>query len=121
MSTSRRARGSHIEMLAEAMLQRAGLKTVARNFTCRMGEIDLIMEDGNALIFVEVRFRETTAYGDPLETITKNKQLRIVRAANFFLQRNPEYLEHNCRFDAVGATGSPTAPDMRWITNAFSA
>lgn len=103
------------------MLRKEGLRLVTRNFTCRLGEIDLIMEDAATLVFVEVRFRETAAYGDPLETITRSKQKRIVRAANLFLQLHPQYRERTCRFDAIGMTGSPGAPEMRWITNAFSA
>lgn len=115
-----RRKGLHFERLAELMLQRAGLKTLTRNFNCRVGEIDLIMEDAEILIFVEVRYRESSEFGDPLETITKTKQLRIIRAANFFLQRHPHYFERVCRFDAVGVTGS-THLETRWIKDAFSA
>lgn len=116
-----RQKGLHFERLAELMLQRAGLTTLMRNFNCRAGEIDLIMEDTGILIFVEVRFRESTEFGHPLETITKAKQLRIIRAANFFLQRYPRYIERVCRFDAVGITGPSSRLDMRWIKDAFSA
>ncbi len=116
-----RRKGLHFERIAELMLQRAGLHSVARNFTCRAGEIDLIMEDHGILVFVEVRFRASSEFGDPLETITKAKQLRLIRAANFYLQRHPQYLERVCRFDAVGITGPEADQDVRWIKDAFSA
>jgi putative endonuclease len=116
-----RRKGLHFERIAESMLQRAGLHSVARNFTCRAGEIDLIMEDQGILVFVEVRFRASSEFGDPLETITKAKQLRLIRAANFFLQRHPHYLERVCRFDAVGIAGAEADQEVRWIKDAFSA
>jgi putative endonuclease len=116
-----RRKGLHFERIAELMLQRAGLHSVARNFTCRAGEIDLIMDDHGILVFVEVRFRASNEFGDPLETITKAKQRRLIRAANFYLQRHPHYLERACRFDAIGISGPDANQEVRWIKDAFSA
>lgn len=116
-----RARGTHFERIAENRLRQAGLRTLARNFTCRVGEIDLVMEDGATIVFAEVRYRESAAFGSPLETITSTKQRRVVRAAQVFLQRCPEYASRECRFDAIGLSGAPDDPDICWIKGAFSA
>ncbi len=92
-----------------------------RNFTCRAGELDLVMLDGAALIFIEVRYRERTGYGDPLETITSAKQRKLIRAAEYFLRRYPSFRDHACRFDAMGLSGPMNHVEIRWIKNAFSA
>ncbi|MGD9600719.1 MAG: YraN family protein [Gammaproteobacteria bacterium] len=116
-----RARGTHFERLAETKLQNSGLRTLARNFSCRVGEIDLVMEDATTIVFVEVRYRNSAAFGGPLESITSAKQLRLVRAAQVFLQRHPAYASRECRFDAVGISGTEERPDICWIKSAFSA
>lgn len=121
MAPTTRARGHHFEQLAEQLLRKAGLKTLERNFSCRSGEIDLVMIDHHDLVFVEVRYRQNSEYGSALETITPAKQLRLIRTANFYLQKHPEFANRACRFDAVGMTGAAEQPDMRWIKGAFSA
>jgi len=79
------------------------------------------MLDGSCLVFIEVRYRASSEFGTPLETITPRKRLRIVRAATVFLQREHRFREQSCRFDAVGITGPDEALAFDWIKNAFSA
>lgn len=116
-----RAAGARYEQLAEDYLQRAGLMTVARNFTCRMGEIDRVMIDGDTLVFVEVRYRADPGFVSPLASITPMKQRRVVRTAQLYLQRHPRFAGCPCRFDAIGITGSLEDPRFNWIKGAFSA
>ena len=116
-----RKKGLYFEHAAERYLVARGMRVRERNYNCRVGEIDLIMEEGRTVVFVEVRFRESASYGSPLETITPTKQAKIVRAASNYLLRNPQLSERACRFDAIGITGSAQPLDICWIKGAFSA
>lgn len=118
----RRARGDHAEQLAERWLLQQGLCTLARNYRCRMGEIDLIMRDGQRLVFVEVRWRSGNDYGGALASVTPRKQQRLVRAARHYLARHPRAAALDCRFDVLGlAPGEHGEPDFEWIQHAFYA
>jgi putative endonuclease len=108
--------GRDKEQLAADYLVRQGLKTIARNHRCRFGEIDLIMRDGKALAFVEVRYRASTRFGTPAETVTVAKQRRLAAAAADYLRSQPSMLP--CRFDVV-AIGDHD--QIEWIKDAFSA
>lgn len=116
-----RVRGTGIENRAEAHLNARGLETVARNHACRGGEIDLVMLDGDTLVFVEVRFRSSTRYGSAAESVDARKQARLVLAARHFLASRSEFAHHPCRFDVVAASGAVDAPRIDWISGAFSA
>ena len=78
---SSRQRGHDIESLTAQWLEQQGLITIARNHHIRGGETDLIMRDGDYLVFIEVRYRASASHGSPLETITPAKQRRLIRAA----------------------------------------
>ena len=119
--TANRTRGHHAERLAEAWLRARGLKALRRNYHCRQGELDLIMSDGDTLVFVEVRHRSSDGFGDSIDSITRNKRRRVIRAARHFLARNPRCAERVCRFDVVGMAGALSAPRFEWIQNAFDA
>ena len=110
---SRRERGQSAEQRACRYLQARGLRLRQRNVRSRRGEIDLVMEDGATLVFVEVRFRRAVAHGSPLESVGPVKQQRLVRAAHAYLQRHR--LDRPCRFDVVAITGD----DLQWVANAF--
>lgn len=112
--------GASYEKSAERYLQRHGLKILQRNYRCRRGEIDLVMTHDDCVVFVEVRYRASREFGDPLETITPRKQRRIIAAATHFLAGNPGLRDRTCRFDAVGVTGSGDSVEYDWITDAFS-
>ncbi|MFC0336042.1 putative endonuclease [Kushneria avicenniae] len=117
---SNRQRGHDIESLTARWLERQGLCTIARNHHIRGGETDLIMRDGDTLVFVEVRYRASTSHGSPLETITPAKQRKLIRAARFYLL--DKRLSCPCRFDAVGVTGEPPEGlHFEWIKSAFDA
>lgn len=112
--------GAGFEKSAEQYLQRHGLTTLQRNYRCRRGEIDLVMVHDDTIVFVEVRYRASREFGDPLETITPRKQRRIIAAATHFLACNAEFHDRACRFDAVGVTGRGDSVEYDWISDAFS-
>ncbi|MCY1499988.1 hypothetical protein D9M68_340250 [compost metagenome] len=113
-----RSRGQAAEALARAHLEASGLRLLKQNWLCRRGELDLVMLDGDTVVFVEVRYRRHAAWGGALESVDARKQARIALAAQHFLQREARWNKHPCRFDVI-ALGS--APHPEWIKNAFDA
>jgi len=106
MSESTRSVGLTAESVAAAFLEERGLVILQRNYAAAGGEIDLIAQDGETLVFVEVRSRASTELGDPVETITSTKRGRIVRAARAFLVAQGLDEERvACRFDVVAIAG----------------
>ena len=116
-STQCRARiGGAKEALAADYLAAQGLRLIARNHRCRFGEIDLVMRDGDSLVFVEVRYRGSSRFGSPAETVDSHKQRRLIAAAGHYLHANPSVLP--CRFDVVAISGQDR---IEWLQNAFNA
>jgi len=115
--TSRVAQGTAAEDFALQYLERRGLTLVARNVRCRSGELDLILRDGEQLVFVEVRSRRYSQFGTPAESVTRAKQQRLLRAAAFYLQR--QRLDLPCRFDVVAILHGGDPPQVEWIQDAF--
>jgi putative endonuclease len=108
------AGGAQAEEQALSFLLSQGLKLKERNYTCRLGEIDLVLLDGKTVVFVEVRMRRSGAFGGAAESITARKRKRLLSAARHYLARERTLPE--CRFDAV-LIESGGAP--RWIKDAF--
>jgi putative endonuclease len=108
--------GREAEDRAATMLESAGLQLLERNYRCRIGEIDLIMRDGESLVFIEVRYRRNAAFGGALASVDAHKQKRLVRAAQHFLLRRA--WSGPCRFDVVGIESTGGRPS--WIQNAFT-
>ena len=117
----RRARGRWAEEAAARHLAAHGLVCRERNFRSRYGEIDLVMEDGEVLVFVEVRSRGGSGFMDPAESVDRTKRRRIERTADTWLRTRRHTPLPACRFDVVAVTGEPTAPDIRWLRGAFEA
>ncbi|MGD9297496.1 MAG: YraN family protein [Chromatiales bacterium] len=113
-----RATGRRAELLARDFLRQQGLKPVDQNWSCRHGEIDLIMRERDVLVFVEVRFRKNSRFGTPAATVGHIKQRRLVLAAHHYLQRLGR--QPPCRFDIIAITAEPER-QMEWIRNAFDA
>lgn len=115
MRGSRQRIGQAGEDAALAYLQQQGLVLVERNFRCKGGEIDLIMRDGAALVFVEVRQRADSRHGGAAASVTPAKQGRLVLTAQVFLQRYRTLPA--CRFDVIAIDGGA----ISWLKNAFGA
>jgi putative endonuclease len=108
--------GAAAEQQAAAYLQRNGLVLLESNFRCRFGEVDMVMKEGSTLVFVEVRKRGSQAFGGAAASITPAKQEKIIKAAQFYLQRLQA--QPPCRFDAVLLDGGG---QVEWIKHAFEA
>lgn len=111
-------RGEQAEQWAANYLKKQGLTLIERNYRSRFGEIDLIMQDGCTLVFVEVRLRRNADFGGAAASIDIRKQQRIIRTSQQYLSslaRIPA-----CRFDAV-LLGDDQGKDAHWLKNAFDA
>ncbi len=115
-----KVKGDFFESVAQQYLTDQGLTALASNFHSRFGEIDLIMQDGKFLVFIEVKYRNTDQFANPLEHITLSKQKKITKTAKFFLLKQGlnEYNSY-CRFDVVSITGPSNEPKIIWLKNAF--
>lgn len=94
--------GNQYEALAAEYLQKKGYGIIERNFHCRQGEIDLIARDGEYLCFVEVKYRASGEFGNPLEAVSPGKQKRILRTALYYLTVKGYGDNQACRFDVLG-------------------
>ncbi len=119
--TAGRARGDAIESAALAYLQRHGLTIVARNARARGGELDLVMLDTDMLVFVEVRYRASNAFGGGGASVDLHKRRKLLHAAQVFLMQHPQHAQAACRFDVVDASGDPATPRLEWLRDAFRA
>lgn len=118
---NRTARGRSAEDTALSWLTARGLELMERNYRCPPGELDLVMRDGETVVFVEVRYRRNRAYGGAVESIDARKRARIARAAASWLQRRTCGRQPPCRFDVVVIEGDPRRPEIEWIRAAFEA
>ena len=113
--------GARYEDVALDHLTRAGLTLVARNYSCRYGEIDLVMRDRDIVVFVEVRYRRGAGFGGGIDSVDAAKRAKLVRAAEVFLIDHPRLAGAACRFDVLAIGGAEDAPSMDWRRNAFEA
>lgn len=116
----RKAIGLLGEELALAHLTAHGLTLVTRNYRCKMGELDLVMLDGNTLVLVEVRARARSEYGGAAASVDWVKQRRLVRAAEHLLMKRVELRRYPARFDVVAITTGQPETRIDWIKNAFT-
>ncbi len=113
--------GAKAEADAEQYLKQHKLKSVANNYRCRYGEIDLVMKNDNTLVFVEVKFRRSHSHGYAEEMVTAAKQQKIIAAAEHFLSNHSQYQQYNCRFDVVAVAYDNSQQHINWIKDAFVA
>jgi len=109
--------GSVAEARALDYLQGQGLRLLARNWRCKLGELDLVMQDGDTVAVIEVRSRSRTDFGAAAETVDARKLARRVRATRLWLARRPELAERPLRFDVV----TLDAGALEWRREAFDA
>ena len=115
-----RAVGAAAEQVACDFLNDRGLKTVARNFRCRLGEIDLIMRHRDYLVFVEVRFRAGRRIATAGVTVDHHKQRKLIRTAALFLARQTRLANSTVRFDVVAIDVDQSGQrTIEWIRDAF--
>lgn len=117
-SRGTRGIGDRGEDSALRMLLAKGYELVERNYRTRYGEIDLILREGECLVFVEVKLRRGAAFGDPAEAVTPRKQETIRSIAEqYIVEREPDFEE--ARFDVIGIQEGAGTPEVRHIEGAF--
>lgn len=117
----KRERGAAVEAAAREHLLAQGLREIASNAGFRVGELDLVMLDGDTVVFAEVRYRRDDRYGGGAASVDARKRRKLVLAAQAFLQRHRAYADSACRFDVIEAQGDPARPQLRWLRDAFRA
>lgn len=116
-------KGLHYENQAKNYLVEHGLALLQQNYHCRFGEIDLIMLQQEVLCFIEVKYRNSMAYGGAASSISTQKQKKIVKTALFFIIENEKFKQRSIRFDAllIQQQADNKSADIDWIQNAFYA
>ena len=115
-----RQRGKDAEGQALLHLQQHSLRLLAQNWLCKRGELDLVMLDGDTVVFVEVRFRQHRQWGGAVDSVDARKRAKLIMAAQYFLQCEPRWANYPCRFDVVAIEGRlDEPPRLNWIRNAF--
>ena len=112
--------GQIAEGIAAQYLIEKGLRLLETNFSSRFGEIDIIMQDQQTLVFVEVKYRASSQFGGAIAAISASKQKKIKQTAAFYLQEqelNAYNTDH--RFDVITLDGNINKPEINWLTNAF--
>lgn len=109
--------GAQAEQTAARYLQQQGLQLVQANYRCRFGEIDLILREGETLVFAEVRLRSRSDFGGAAASIDVYKQAKLIRTAQHYLASLPR--TPPCRFDALLLVAPDGTAGIEWIKNAF--
>lgn len=114
--------GKYGESLAVRYLRLRGYRILERNFTCMIGEIDIIAKRMNTIIFVEVKSRTSIEYGQPKEYVLKKKQRKLRNLAWFYIKKNSLY-DYNFRLDVISIhiknNGFFKKAQVEMIKNAF--
>jgi len=108
-------KGLYYERQAENYLKKNGLKPITRNYWCKLGEIDLIMEHQETIVFIEVKYRKSKKYGGALHALTLAKQKKLKKAIQYYIQHHQ--LQNNAlRVDFVAINGQ-NPYQFNWIKN----
>ena len=127
-TTDSNTTGAEIEKATERWLKKQGLIPLQCNYRCREGEIDLIMQDSEYIVFIEVRYRKQKKFGDGLESVDWRKQQKLQKAAAHYLLQYSQYNNYPCRFDVISVCPCNRAAQYSnrtaklqwsWIKNAF--
>jgi len=134
LTSPKQRQGSLFEQLACEFLQGQGLMLIAQNwYKANVGELDLVMlQTGTAwstLVFIEVRQRQRSGFGDAALSVTASKQRKVIKTARYFLQQHPEYRDYECRFDVIAYDTSANSKQQEhrldnqpeWLQSAFIA
>ncbi|PKH00284.1 YraN family protein [Paraglaciecola sp. MB-3u-78] len=109
--------GNEAERFARTFLEQQGLTFIMKNYRCRTGEIDLVMQDGDELVFVEVKFRSQNQHGSAIEFFHASKKRKFESAVMYYMQEkgfNPSIVPH--RIDLVGIEGKgQQQQNINWL------
>ncbi|CCQ10361.1 conserved hypothetical protein TIGR00252 [Pseudoalteromonas luteoviolacea B = ATCC 29581] len=108
-------KGAHFESVAQHYLMQNGLLPICRNFNCRYGEIDLIMQEGDTIVFVEVKYRNQNRFGGAINSLSATKLQRLRKSIAYYCQQYPNG-NKPIRIDFVAVEGRN---DIHWIKNIY--
>lgn len=112
--------GEWVEAISANYLMKQGLTRLHQNFRCRIGEVDLIMQDKHYLVFIEVRYRYNDDFGGAKASITREKQRKVRKVAEYYLRRfGRKSYSIFCRFDVIAAVAVSQGLKIEWIKDAF--
>ncbi|MFB9188920.1 YraN family protein [Vibrio ostreicida] len=115
---NKRKSGEFYEAMAETFLNRHGLSLLEKNFNTKVGEIDLIMQEGSTIVFIEVRYRSHQRFGHAAETVTQTKMNKIIKAAHQWLMKQSKSVHStDIRFDVIAM--HEHGDQIDWIKNAI--
>lgn len=115
----RKHTGRQGEDIATAYLLEKGYSLVQRNWRCSSGELDIIVQDADLLVFVEVRARHNRRFGTPEESITPTKQAKLIELAHAYLQEHPAFEETPWRIDVIAIQLGAGLPQINHIQDAI--
>jgi putative endonuclease len=120
VSFNRQQIGQLAEQQACDYLQSQGLRLLQQNYRCYCGEIDLIMQEQNNIVFIEVRSRRRIDFGSAVESITLSKRKKLIRTATHFLQMKKWLYKVDSRFDIIAIHPIDGKIQLEWLKNAFT-
>ena len=111
--------GAYWEERARQLIESRGATVIARNYTCRFGEIDLIALDSDRLAFIEVRYRSRSDFGSALASLSPAKQQKVLMTTQIFLASHEDCCNRYCRFDIIAFDGPRDSVSAQWLKGAF--
>lgn len=120
-TSSQKHLGNKFESFAQHELIKHGYKIISLNYQCKLGEIDIIAKDKGVIVFVEVRYRNSSRFGGAIASVNHKKQLKLIRTASLYLQKHQLTNKIQARFDVFAITGDSNNLTYHWIKNAFDA
>jgi putative endonuclease len=111
--------GAYWEERARELIVSRGATVIARNYTSRFGEIDLIALDRERLAFIEVRYRRRSHFGSALASVSLTKQRKLLMTAQTFMASHEDYCNRYCRFDIIVFDGPRDSTTAQWLKGAF--
>lgn len=112
---NKRALGSEGEEKAVRYLIKQGCSIIMTNYTCKIGEIDIIAKQDDTVVFIEVKWRKNDKMGRPYEAVNYHKQMKVIKSAMLYAQQK-QLFEKPLRFDVIEIIGE----EILWLKNAFS-
>ena len=111
--------GAYSEQRARQLIALRGATVIARNYTSRFGEIDLIVLDSDRLAFIELRYRSRSNFGSALASVSPVKQQKVFMTAQMFLASHENYCNRYCRFDIIAFDRPRGSVSAQWLKGAF--
>lgn len=111
--------GQAAENAARDFLLAQGFHLICANYRCRLGEIDLIMQQQSLLVFAEVRLRNHPGFGGAAASVSTRKQQKIIASAEAFLHHHPDFAHCDCRFDVLALHANTAGWHIEWLPAAF--